>query len=128
MTRYRREPATPVDRGDGTMVYHDTRDWPGAPLAIIGMDYEPATPNPDDETETYRPVTLAWFIPGNGIYATTWTAHNGHRGNRVYTLSADYNGNNWQVRVNGTHIPVTFESVSAAKLFAQAIEDANTED
>jgi len=127
MTRYTAQPATPQDRGDGTMVYPDSRDWPGA-ISVSGFNYIPARPNPDDETETYRPVTLQWTRPDNGIFYTSWQAVNGHRGNRVYVITSWGNTGHAGVMVNGVHIPVQFDSHDAARMFAQAIEDANTED
>jgi hypothetical protein len=97
-------------------------------MVIGGYDYQPATPNPDNETETYRPVTLVWVIPDNGIWHTMPVAVNGHRGNRTYKIFTPGATNTYGVMVNGVIIPVEFDTIPDAKLFAQHIEDTNTED
>ncbi len=130
MTRY--APQNGESHNIGTaakpvIAYPDWRDVPYI-IAITGYDYAPAKPNPDDETETYRPVTLVWTIPDNGIYHTMPVATNGHRANRVYRITTPGATNTYGVSVNGVHIPVQFDTVPEAKLFAQSIEDSNTED
>jgi hypothetical protein len=102
------------------------RDNPHS-MVIHGYDYTPATPNADD-SETYRPVTLAWHLPDNGIYMTTPSAVNGHRANRTYRITTPGATQTYGVMVNGIIIPTEFNTIPEAKLFAQHIEDTNTED
>lgn len=127
MTRYAAQTVTP---------YRDHRNvdiWPSYhddPMSIVveGYNRVPAVANPDDCEETYRPVTLEWTRPDNGIYHTNWQAVNGHRGNRVYVLTTPGATNTYGIMVNGIHIPVQFNTADDAKAFAQHIEDDNTED
>ncbi len=127
MTTYTAEHVTPYRDRRNVDIYPDYRHTPQS-MVIHGYRYEPATANPDDCEETYRPVTLEWTRPANGIYATNWQAVNGHRGNRVYVLTSPGATNTYGVMVNGVHIPAQFETTSEAMLFAQHIEDNNTED
>jgi hypothetical protein len=121
MTRYVAAPKNPF-----TML-PDYRDGANS-MIISGYDYTPATANPPDETETYRPVTLVWDYPGSRIYQTWLIAVNGHRANRTYRITTPGATQTYGVMINGIHIPVQFNTVDDAKLFAQHIEDTNTED
>lgn len=120
MTRYIAAPK-------GYPAQPDYRDHPDS-MVISGYDYTPATPNPDDETETYRPVTLVWAIPDNGIYHTMPVTVNGYRGNRCYTIYTPGATQTYGVQVNGVFIPTQFNTVKDAQTFAQQIEDINSED
>lgn len=93
-------------------------------LEVWGYEYTPATPNPPGEAETYSPVHLVWHHDpsGFGNLAT------GKHGNRVYRLTSQNCGRVFMLSVNGVHIPVTFPSPRHVALFAQQVEDANTED
>lgn len=129
MTRYAGTESQPHDRGDGVMVYANGDDWPSR-FVVTGYDYTPADPNPDDCPEFYRPVTLEWSLPANEPFGvvTLHQAVNGWRANRTYKITTPGATNTYGVMVNGVHIPVEFYSVHDAKLFAQHIEDSNTED
>ena len=128
MTRYAGIESQPFDRGDGTLVYANGDDWPSS-FVVTGYNYQPADPNPDDCPESYRPVTLEWYLPVNEPFGvvTLYQATNGWRASRVYKIVSLGVKNTYGVMVNGVHIPVEFYSVHDAKLFAQHIEDVNTE-
>lgn len=121
MTRYvaKRIPDVPT--------YPEYRDHPST-LMVYGYTYVPALPNPDNSLESYRPVKLVWSLPDNGIYATMPVATNGHRGSRTYRITTPGATQTYGVMVNGVILPVQFDTIPDAKLFAQHIEDTNTED
>lgn len=103
--------------------------YPESPLVIWHYAYTPAAPNPPEAAETYAPVSLTWQT---APMAPTWQGSSlialGKRGNRVYTLTNHDNGRAYGIAVNSVHIPVIFPSPEDARLFAQHIEDTNTED
>src|SRR5579859_2862625 len=107
MTRYTAVESRPYPRPDGVLVYGNTDDWPDR-LVVTGYDYDPATPNPDDCQESYRPVTLEWSLPGKEPFGvvTLHQAVNGWRANRVYKITAPGAVNTYGVSVNGVHVPV----------------------
>lgn len=127
MTRYAEVPAKPYWDARETPLYLDARDYPFV-IAIEGLAYQPAQPNPEGEAESYRPVTLKWHRPDNGHEWTPATAVNAPRNNRIYKILPADTGSAVQISVNGVHIPVQFTTHGQAQLFAQAVEDANTED
>lgn len=104
------------------------------PIRIWGYDQTASKPNPPlttmgGEVETYAPVALKWVVsPVAPEYAYSPMCAIGKRGARVYGLSTDDNGRGYSIRVNGVNIPVQFVRSADAMAFAQAIEDANTED
>lgn len=128
MTRYARIPETMHDRGDGVQVYHNFSDWPNR-FVVEGYNYLLAETQDTGNPETsYRPVTLHFSRPIDPIgVVSIAVATNGWRANRTYKITTAGATNTYGVMVNGIHIPVEFTTVKDAELFAQHIEDTNTE-